>query len=168
MAKVLIPGSFDPLHNGHVDVIDQALELFGDVVVAVMHNPEKPSGLFAIDDRVELAKASLPDRHGITVVAFSGLVVQAAEAVEADFIVKGLRSAGDFEIEQQMAHNNHAVTGHPHRLRAVLAGIRVHQQPVRPRDRRARRDASTTSSHPYVAEALARRYAHSPPDEEMS
>jgi pantetheine-phosphate adenylyltransferase len=167
MAKVLIPGSFDPLHNGHVDVIDQALELFGDVVVAVMHNPTKPSGLFAIDDRVELAKASLPERHGVTVVAFPGLVVQAAEAVEADFIVKGLRSAADFEIEQQMAHNNHAVTG----IRTVYVPCSPALGYISSRFVREIAEHGGTVDHlvaPFVAEALARRYSLSPPDEEMS
>jgi pantetheine-phosphate adenylyltransferase len=114
--RVLYPGSFDPLHLGHVDIIAQAVELFGSVVVAVMHNPSKPSGLFPVEQRVELARRSLahldPDGTGrVTVQARSGLAVQAAAADRADFIVKGLRTAGDFEIEQQMAHNNYAVTG---------------------------------------------------------
>jgi pantetheine-phosphate adenylyltransferase len=114
--RVLYPGSFDPIHLGHVDVIEQAADLFGAVVVAVMHNPSKPSGLFPVEQRVELARASLahldPDRTGrITVEPRSGLAVQAAATDRADFIVKGLRTAGDFEIEQQMAHNNYAVTG---------------------------------------------------------
>ena len=166
MAKVLIPGSFDPLHNGHIDVIDQALELFGAVVVAVMHNPSKPSGLFPIDDRVALATASLPERLGITVVAFPGLVVQAAEAVEADFIVKGLRSAGDFEIEQQMAHNNYAVTG----IRTVYVPCSPALGYISSRFVREIAEHGGRVEHlvaPGVAEALARRYALIPSDEEM-
>jgi pantetheine-phosphate adenylyltransferase len=110
-ARVLYPGSFDPIHRGHVDIIEQAHELFGSVVVAVMHNPAKPSGLFPVDERVGMATASLGHLEGVTVVAQVGLAVQAAQRTEVDFIVKGLRTAGDFEIEQQMAHNNHAVTG---------------------------------------------------------
>jgi pantetheine-phosphate adenylyltransferase len=111
MATVLIPGSFDPIHLGHLDVIDQAVELFGDVVVGVMHNPEKPSGLFAVDERVRLATESLGDRRTVRVRPFAGLAVQAAIEAGADFIVKGLRTTADFEVEQQMAHNNHAMTG---------------------------------------------------------
>ena len=111
MATVLIPGSFDPMHLGHVDVVDQARELFGDVVVAVMYNPSKESGLFTSDERVALARATLGDRDRVRVDSFVGLAVQAAEAAGADFIVKGLRTAGDFEVEQQMALNNHAVSG---------------------------------------------------------
>jgi pantetheine-phosphate adenylyltransferase len=111
MATVLIPGSFDPIHLGHLDVIDQAVELFGAVVVGVMHNPSKPSGLFAVDERVALAEASLAGRTDVRVQAFAGLAVRAAAEVGADFMVKGLRTMGDFEVEQQMAHNNQALTG---------------------------------------------------------
>lgn len=111
MPTVLIPGSFDPVHLGHVDVIDQALELFGDVVVGVLYNHDKPSGLFAPDERVALAQASLADHESVRVEPFTGLAVQAAADVGAVAIVKGLRSAADFDIEQQMAHNNCAVTG---------------------------------------------------------
>jgi pantetheine-phosphate adenylyltransferase len=110
-ARVLYPGSFDPIHLGHVDIIEQACELFGTVVVAVMHNLAKPSGLFPVDERLELAREALAHLDGVSVVAQTGLAVQAAQRADVVFIVKGLRTAGDFEIEQQMAHNNYAVTG---------------------------------------------------------
>jgi len=111
MTTVLIPGSFDPLHLGHIDVVDQAVELFGDVVVGVLVNFDKPSGVFTPDERVSLAEASLAGRSSVSVSAFGGLAVQAATDVGADFIVKGLRTPNDFDIEQQMAHMNHSVTG---------------------------------------------------------
>lgn len=111
MATVLIPGSFDPVHLGHLDVIDQAAELFGRVVVAVMHNPSKPSGLFSAEERAELVRASLDGRADVVVELHEGLAVQAAARTGADFIVKGLRTPSDFEIEQQMAHNNFQITG---------------------------------------------------------
>lgn len=115
-APVLIPGSFDPIHLGHIDVVDTALELFGTVVVGVLFNPAKPSGLFTPEERVELAAASLPDRPGVSVRSFAGLAVQAAQECGAAFIVKGVRNAEDFEIEHQMALTNHSVTG----VRTVL------------------------------------------------
>ncbi len=121
MATVLIPGSFDPLHLGHIDVVDQAVELFGDVVVGVLVNFDKPSGMFTPDERVALAEASLADRPTVSVKAFGGLAVQAAADIGADFVVKGLRSPNDFDIEQQMAHMNHAVTG----IRTVFLPCRV-------------------------------------------
>lgn len=111
MSTVLVPGSFDPMHLGHVDVVRQAVDLFGEVVVGVLVNFDKPSGMFTPDERVELAEESLADCPGVRVRAFGGLAVDAAAAVGADFIVKGLRSPADFDIEQQMAHMNHSVTG---------------------------------------------------------
>jgi pantetheine-phosphate adenylyltransferase len=120
---VLYPGSFDPFHNGHLDVVTQAAELFGSVVVAVMHNPDKPSGLIALADRVQLARRCTEHLSGVRVDAFPGLAVQAASATEADFIVKGLRTPGDFEVEQQMAHTNHSVTG----IRTVYLPCRADQ-----------------------------------------
>jgi len=108
---VLYPGSFDPIHLGHVDVIEQAAELFGGVVVAVIHNPSKPSGLFTIDQRVALIAASIAHVTNGRVVSCTGLAVDAAREFGAHFIVKGLRNSGDFEVEQQMAHTNYAVSG---------------------------------------------------------
>ena len=75
MAAVFLPGSFDPMHLGHLDVVDQALEIFGDVVVGVLHNPDKPSGLFTPTERVALAEATVAGRSGVRVVAASGLAV---------------------------------------------------------------------------------------------
>jgi pantetheine-phosphate adenylyltransferase len=111
MTTVLIPGSFDPLHLGHVDIVEQAVELFGNVVVGVLYNYEKPSGLFTPDERVDLAAASLADLPSVRADKFDGLAVQAAAAVGANFIVKGLRNPVDFDVEQQMAHMNHAAAG---------------------------------------------------------
>lgn len=111
MSVVLVPGSFDPIHLGHLDVISTAHSLFGTVVVAVMHNPSKPSGMFTVDERVELIAGSIAHLAHARVEAFEGLAVQAAERAGADFIVKGVRTPADFDIEQQMAHNNHQLTG---------------------------------------------------------
>jgi pantetheine-phosphate adenylyltransferase len=111
MSTVLYPGSFDPIHLGHLDVIEQSLELFGDVVVAAMHNPSKPSGMFDLDERLEMIRQSVEHLAGaaaVRVVSFPGLAVDAARTFGADFIVKGLRTGGDFEVEQQMAHTNYA------------------------------------------------------------
>ena len=115
MATVLYPGSFDPIHLGHLDVIEQAAELFGDVVVAAMHNPAKPSGMFPLDERMAMIDECVaPLRTSgrrVRVEAFPGLAVDAARAAKADFVVKGLRTPGDFEVEQQMAHTNYAAAG---------------------------------------------------------
>jgi pantetheine-phosphate adenylyltransferase len=163
MATVLIPGSFDPMHLGHLDVVDQARELFGDVVVAVMYNPSKPSGLFDSTERVELARATLGDRDRVRVEAFTGLAIQAAAAARADFVVKGLRTAGDFEIEQQMALNNHAVSG----IRTVYVPCRPDLSHVSSRFVRELAQYGADVSHLVaapVAEALAGRFS-TPPTE---
>jgi pantetheine-phosphate adenylyltransferase len=114
MSTVLYPGSFDPIHLGHLDIVEQACELFGDVVVAVMHNDDKPAGLFAVPERVGLIEESTAElglTESVRVVTHSGLAVDAARAADVDFIVKGLRNAVDFEIEQQMALTNYSVSG---------------------------------------------------------
>jgi len=90
----LYPGSFDPFHNGHLAVVTEVAELFGNVVVAVMHNPDKPSGLIPLADRVQLARRCTEHLAGVRVEAFPGLAVQAATATGANFIVKGLRTPG--------------------------------------------------------------------------
>ena len=115
MATVLYPGSFDPIHLGHLDIIEQASRLFGKVVVAILHNPEKHGGVFSVDERIALIQVAVQSAKvkNVEIHAFPGLAVNAARAVQADFMVKGLRNAGDFEIEQQMAHTNFAVAGIP-------------------------------------------------------
>lgn len=113
MATVLIPGSFDPIHLGHIDVVEQAVELFGRAAVAVMHNHEKTGGLFTVEERLALIEASAAEAGlsgKVEVTAHAGLAIQAAVEVGADFIVKGLRNAADFEIEQQMALTNHSAS----------------------------------------------------------
>jgi pantetheine-phosphate adenylyltransferase len=111
MSLVFFPGSFDPVHLGHLDVIEQASALFGEVVVATMHNPGKPGGAFPLAARQEMLVEATAHVPGVRVEAHTGLAVDAAAAVGADFIVKGLRTPGDFEIELQMAHTNESVTG---------------------------------------------------------
>jgi pantetheine-phosphate adenylyltransferase len=94
MSTVLYPGSFDPFHLGHLDVVEQATALFGDVVVAVMHNPDKPSGVMSTDQRVSLIVAACAHLPHVTVRSFPGLAVDAALSVNALCIVKGLRTSG--------------------------------------------------------------------------
>ncbi len=109
--KVLYPGSFDPLHNGHVEIIETAAELFDHVVVATMRNPQKGEPLFTLDERMAMIQDSLAHLPNVSVVSFSALVVDLARDIGADFIVKGLRAVSDFEGEMQMAQMNRAVKG---------------------------------------------------------
>lgn len=104
----LCPGSFDPPTNGHVDVIERAMSLFGRVVVAVIDNPSKKS-LFTSAERSHLLEELFGD--DIEVTSFSGLLVDHAGEVGADTVVKGLRTVDDYEYETQMAQMNHHMTG---------------------------------------------------------
>jgi pantetheine-phosphate adenylyltransferase len=113
LVRVLYPGSFDPLHNGHVDVVEAAARLFDEVVVAVMVNPQKDTSLFDLDERQAMIEESTVHLAGVSVISFAGLAVDAALAAEADALVKGLRTVSDFDSEMTMAQTNLAVSGVP-------------------------------------------------------
>ena len=109
MTRAMYPGSFDPVHVGHVDVVEAVAPLFDDVVVVAMYNPDKMGGFFSLDQRedaacrVVRAPAQRQDRQ-----CGPGLVVHAARELGADVIVKGIRSATDLDVEMQMAQTNKA------------------------------------------------------------
>ena len=111
MTKVLYPGSFDPIHNGHVELIETAAHLFDEVVVATMRNPQKGEPLFTLDEREQMIQESLSHLDNIEVMSFAKLVVDVAADVGADFIIKGLRSTIDFESEISQAQINLNVSG---------------------------------------------------------
>ncbi len=99
------PGSFDPVTNGHIDVIKRAIELFDRVVVAVIENPAKKA-LFSVDERMEMLKAVTRRLRGVVISHFDGLLVDYAKKKRASIIVRGLRAISDFEYEFQMALTN--------------------------------------------------------------
>jgi len=111
VTRVLYPGSFDPIHNGHLEIIEKASRLFDSVVVAAMRNPQKGEPLFSLDERREMLVESVAHLPNVSVTMFGSLVVDLAREVEADFIVKGLRAVSDFESELQMAQMNHKISG---------------------------------------------------------
>lgn len=111
MTRVLYPGSFDPIHNGHLEIIEVASRLFDEVVVAAMRNPQKGEPLFTLEERREMLEESIAHLGNVRVRLFSQLVVDLAQEEGADFIVKGLRAVSDFESELQMAQMNHAISG---------------------------------------------------------
>jgi pantetheine-phosphate adenylyltransferase len=106
----LCPGTFDPVTNGHLDVIGRASELFESVVVAVVENPSK-TPLFTLGERVELLEEAVRDLPNVRVGSFRGLLVDHARATGAAVIVKGLRAVSDYEYEIQMAQMNQRIGG---------------------------------------------------------
>jgi pantetheine-phosphate adenylyltransferase len=111
VTTVLYPGSFDPFHNGHRELVETAAYLFDTVVIAAMRNPQKGAPLFDLDDRREMIIESMAHVDNIRVVSFSKLVVDVAKDVGADFIIKGLRAVSDFESEMAQAQVNLNVSG---------------------------------------------------------
>lgn len=110
MTTVLYPGSFDPVHNGHQEIVQTAAGLFDHVVVAVVRNPSKTPFL-SLDERQEILAETFSHLDNVSITSFSSLVVDLAQEVEADFIVKGLRAVSDFESELQMAQMNKEISG---------------------------------------------------------
>jgi pantetheine-phosphate adenylyltransferase len=107
----LYPGSFDPVHNGHLEVVERASLLFDEVVVAVLRNPQKAEPLFNLDERQQMLVESMSHLARVRVVSMSTLVVEAASSVNASVIVRGLRVVSDFESELQMAQMNRQLSG---------------------------------------------------------
>ena len=99
------PGSFDPIHNGHLDIIDRCLPIFDEVVVAILYNESKKP-LFSTEERVETVRELLSDRPQCRVESFSGLLVHFMDHIGARTVIRGLRAVSDFEYEFQMALMN--------------------------------------------------------------
>jgi pantetheine-phosphate adenylyltransferase len=111
MHKALVPGSFDLLHNGHMEVIEKASALFDAVVVAAIRNPNKDGALFDMDERREMIVEATAHLDNIEIDFFDGLLVDFAKQHECGAIVKGLRAVSDFETELQMAQMNERLAG---------------------------------------------------------
>ncbi len=107
----LFPGSFDPFHNGHLEIVERTSKLFDQVVVATMRNPQKVEALFDLGDREAMIEESTAHLGNVKIVSFASLVVELAAAVQACAIVKGLRAVSDFETEMQMAQMNFELSG---------------------------------------------------------
>jgi pantetheine-phosphate adenylyltransferase len=107
----LYPGSFDPFHNGHLEIVERAARIFDEVVVAALRNPQKSQARFDLDARRRMIEESISHLDNVRFVAMSKLVVEVAEEIGATVIVRGLRVVSDFESELQMAQMNRELSG---------------------------------------------------------
>lgn len=105
---VIYPGTFDPITNGHVDLVERAARLFGRVIIAIAHS-EKKTPLFSLEERVVLCEASLQHLDNIEVKGFSNLLTDFAQSEGASCVLRGLRAVADFEYEFQLANMNRAM-----------------------------------------------------------
>jgi pantetheine-phosphate adenylyltransferase len=135
VSVALIPGSFDPFHNGHLEVVERAAALFDEIVVAAVRNPQKSQPLFSLEEREEMLEEALAHLRNVRIVSVSTLVVTVAAEVGASAIVKGLRAVSDFDNELQMAQMNRQLSG----VETVFI--------------------PTTASHSFVASRLLREVA---------
>ena len=105
MKRAIYPGSFDPITNGHLDILKRALKVFDKIIVLVAHNPSK-SSRFSIEDRVNMIKEAVSDLGNVSVETYDGLTVKYAKEHGATHLIRGLRSVSDFEYEFQLASAN--------------------------------------------------------------
>lgn len=110
MRRAIYPGSFDPITNGHLDVIERASKLFDEVIVAVAHNVEKQP-LFTLEERLEILRNIIGTRPTVRIGQFEGLLVDFAITEKATAVIRGLRAVSDFEFEFQMALMNRKLQG---------------------------------------------------------
>jgi len=108
MLRAIYPGSFDPITNGHLDVLSRAARLFDEVIMAVAINQSKQV-LFSVEERVELLKTACQHLPNVRVASFNGLLVDFARQSEAKAVIRGLRAVSDFEFEFQMALMNRSL-----------------------------------------------------------
>jgi pantetheine-phosphate adenylyltransferase len=111
VTTVLYPGSFDPFHNGHRELVETAAFLFDQVIVAAIRNPQKSDGMFTLEERQEMILESLPHLDNVKVVSMSKLTVDVAKENGADLIIKGLRAVTDFDNEMAQAQMNLTISG---------------------------------------------------------
>ena len=111
MAIALIPGSFDPVTNGHLDIMERTARYFDEVIVAVIRNPQKSEALFTLEEREDMIRDVTTHLPNVRVDFFKGLLVDFARRNGVGAIVKGLRAVSDFDYELQMAQMNVALSG---------------------------------------------------------
>jgi len=111
VATAVCPGSFDPVTNGHIDIIERTARHFDRVIVAVIRNPQKSGSLFSLEERQDMLRAVTAHLPNVEIAFFKGLLVDFCREHDAEAVVKGLRAISDFDYELQMAQMNQRLSG---------------------------------------------------------
>jgi len=106
--RAIYPGTFDPLTNGHLDIIERSAKIFDEIVVAIGDNPDK-NPLFSVTERATMIKKATAHLPNITIVKFNSLLVELSSELNSNIIIRGIRSATDFEYESQMTYANNSL-----------------------------------------------------------
>lgn len=109
MRRAVFPGSFDPITNGHHDIVQRALPLFDEIVIAIGINTDKKY-MFPLEKRMQFIKETFKDEPKIRVESYSGLTIDFCKQINADFLLRGLRNPADFEFEKAIAHANRLIS----------------------------------------------------------
>jgi pantetheine-phosphate adenylyltransferase len=160
--RAVYPGSFDPVTNGHLDLVERATALFDEVVVAVLRHPEK-GGVFPIEERLDLLRSCTAGTPRVSVDAFDGLLVDYLDRVGASVIVRGLRAISDFEYEFQMALMNRRLAARIETVYMMPAATYTYLSSSLVREVAALGGSVEGLVPPVVAERLARRFGPARP-----
>jgi pantetheine-phosphate adenylyltransferase len=152
------PGSFDPLTNGHLDVIERALSIFDQLIVAVAANPDKRKPLFTVEERMALISAALEGRERVEVSSFTGLTVEYARSRGATTLVKGLRAYSDFDAELQQALMNRKLAPDIHTVFLMSSFAHIYVSSSILKDIASYGGNVTDLVPPGVAKALKEKY----------
>ncbi len=157
MSKVMFPGSFDPIHYGHIDIARRAAKLFDQVILAVYDKPLK-SLLFMPEERIALARQAMSEFPNVSVVGYSGLTVTFAKEIGVDAIVRGLRVFSDFEFEFRMALANNRLDKSIDTIALITSEENTFLSSSTVKEIASFGGDVSSMVPPYVNEALKRRY----------
>ena len=157
MVRAVFPGTFDPIHFGHIDIANRAARLFDEVIIAVYDKPLK-SLLFSPEVRIDLVRRSFDGSGKIKVMGYSGLTVQFCRAIDAHVIVRGLRVFSDFEYEFRMALANHRLAPDIEVMALITAEEHTFLSSSTVREIASLGGDISSMTPPHVQEALARQF----------
>lgn len=156
--RVLYPGSFNPIHHGHIDIARRALRVFDEVLIAIYVHPGK-TALFTAEERLALVRECFTDEPRVQVASYNQLTVDYAQKVQANAIVRGLRVFSDFELEFRMALANRRLAPNIEIVNFIAAEEHLHISSSTIREIASLGGDVSSMAPPHVVEALTRRFA---------